>query len=261
MVQAIFSIGESKYDAKSNYTYLVWGLLAKRKGRKMVTREDLPIRVAMLLLTCLIVFGSGPHSFAQQQKQNNNEPEDLFDMSIEELMNLEITTASKKKEKLFDAPATAYVITSEDIRRSEATSIPDALWMVPGLQVARMNANKWAITSRDFNGEFANKMLVIIDGRSIYTPHFDGVCWDTHDVMLEDVERIEVIRGPGGTLWGANAVNSIINIITKDAKDTQGGLLSGGGGTEEQGFGAARYGDKIDENTYDKDRLNKGANN
>ena len=108
------------------------------------------------MLTCLIVFGSGPHSFAQQQ--DVNEPEDFFDMSIEELMNLEITTASKKKEKLFETPAAAYVITSEDIRYSGATSIPDALRMVPGLQVARMNANKWAVTSRGFNGEFADKI-------------------------------------------------------------------------------------------------------
>jgi iron complex outermembrane receptor protein len=214
----------------------------------MVMRNNSLIKTLLLAVTGLIVFGPGVHSFAQQQEAN--EPEDFFDMSIEELMNLEITTASKKKEKLFETPAAAYVITSEDIRRSGATSIPDALRMVPGLQVARINANKWAITSRGFNNEFADKMLVMIDGRSIYTPHYGGVRWDTHDVMLEDIERIEVIRGPGGTLWGANAVNGIINIITKNAKDTQGGLLSGGGGTEEQGFGAARYGDKIDENTY-----------
>ncbi len=184
------------------------------------------------------------------ERQDTNEPDDFFDMSIEELMDIEITTASKKEEKLFEAPAAAYVITSEDIRRSGATSIPDALRMVPGLQVARINSNKWAVSSRGFNNEFANKMLVMIDGRSIYTPHYGGVRWDTHDVMLEDVERIEIIRGPGGTLWGANATNGIINIITREARDTQGGLLSGGSGTEEEGFGAVRYGDKIDDKTY-----------
>jgi len=139
---------------------------------------------------------------------------------------------------------------SEDIRRSGATSIMDALRMVPGLHVARINANKWAISSRGFNNEFANKMLVMIDGRSIYTPHYGGVRWDTYDVMLEDVERIEVIRGPGGTLWGANAVNGIINIFTKHTRDTQGTLVTGGGGTEEQGFGAVRYGDKMGDNTH-----------
>jgi len=165
-------------------------------------------------------------------------------------MDIEITTASKKEEKLFETPAAAYVITSEDIRRSGATSIPDALRMVPGLQVARINSNKWAVSSRGFNTEFANKMLVMIDGRSIYTPHYGGIRWDTHDVVLEDVEHIEVIRGPGGILWGANAINGIINIITKDARDTQGGFLSGGSGTEEQGFGTVRYGDKIDDKTY-----------
>ena len=114
--------------------------------------------------------------------------------------------------------------------------------MVPGLQVARIDANKWAITSRGFNGRFANKLLVLIDGRSVYTPLFSGVFWDIQDTMLEDVERIEVIRGPGATLWGANAVNGIINIITKQAKETQGGLVTAGAGTEERSFGSVRPG-------------------
>lgn len=214
----------------------------------MVMRKNFLIRTLVLMVTGLIVFGPAPHSFAQQQ--DANEPEDFFEMSIEELMNIEITTASKKEEKLFKTPAATYVITSEDIRRSGATSIMEALRMVPGLQVARINANKWAISSRGFNQEFANKMLVMIDGRSIYTPHYGGVRWDTHDVMLEDIERIEVIRGPGGTLWGANAINGIINIIMKNAKDTQGVLATGGGGTEEEGFGAVRYGGRIYDKTY-----------
>jgi len=200
------------------------------------------------VLVGLIVFCSSPHLLARQQDANQSE--DLFEMPIEKLMDIEITTASKKEEKLFKTAAAAYVITSEDIRRSGATSIMDALRMVPGLQVARINANKWAISSRGFNDEFADKMLVMIDGRSIYTPYYGGIRWDTHDVMLEDVERIEVIRGPGGTLWGSNAINGIINIITKNAKDTQGGLLTGGAGTEEEGSGAVRYGDKIDDKTY-----------
>jgi len=214
----------------------------------MATEKETPLRRLTLVCALSVVFAGVPQTLAAQL--DANEPEDFFDMSIEELMDIRITTASKKEEKLFETPAAAYVITSEDIRRSGATSIPDALRMVPGLHVARMNSNKWAVTSRGFNSEFADKMLVMIDGRTVYSPHFGGVRWDTHDVMLVDVERIEVIRGPGGTLWGASAVNGIINIIMKDAKDTQGGLLSSGGGTEEQGFGAVRYGDKIDENTH-----------
>ena len=122
--------------------------------------------------------------------------------------------------------------------------------MAPGVQVAQITANTWAISIRGFNAEFANELLVMVDGRSIYNSFYGGVFWDMHDVMLQDVERIEIIRGPGGTLWGANAVNGIINIITKNAADTQGGLLTGGGGSEEQGFGAFRYGGKIDENTF-----------
>jgi iron complex outermembrane receptor protein len=174
----------------------------------------------------------------------------LLAMSLEDLMDLEVTLVSKKKEKLFTAPAAIYVVTAEDIRRSGATSIPEALRMVPGLQVARINSSCWAISSRGFNKEFANKLLVLIDGRSVYTPLFAGVYWNRNDVMMEDVERIEVIRGPGATLWGANAVNGIINIITKKAQDTQGGMLTGGGGTEELGYGAARYGGSLGEKGY-----------
>jgi len=205
------------------------------------------MRVIVIALLGVTLGDHWALAFAQQRDANGSD--DFFEMSIEELMDVEITTASKKEEKLFETASAAYVLTSEDIRRSGATSIMDALRMVPGLHVARINANKWAISARGFNNEFANKMLVMIDGRSIYTPHYGGVRWDTYDVMLEDVERIEVIRGPGGTLWGANAVNGIINIITKHTKDTQGALLSGGGGTEEQGFGAVRYGDTMGENT------------
>lgn len=198
------------------------------------------------MLSSLFDFGS--NVFADEQLPNKQT--DFFEMSIEELMNIEITTFSKKEEKLFKTPAAAYVITSEDIRRSGVTSIMEALRMAPGMEVARINANKWAVSARGFNDEYADKLLVMIDGRSIYTPHYGGVRWDTHDVMLEDVEQIEVIRGPGGTLWGANAINGIINIITKNAKDTQGILVTGGGGTEEEGFGAARYGGKINDKTY-----------
>jgi iron complex outermembrane receptor protein len=159
-------------------------------------------------------------------------PDDLLDMSLEALMDIEITSVSKKPQKKSTAAAAVFVITNDDLRRWGVTNIPDALRRVPGLQVARIDANKWAITSRGFNSRFANKLLVLIDGRSIYTPLFAGVYWDANQVMLEDVERIEVIRGPGGTLWGANAVNGVINIITKSAADTQGTLVAAGAGNE-----------------------------
>ncbi len=177
---------------------------------------------------------------------------DLTEMSLDELMNIEITSVSKKPEKLSKSSAAVFVITQEDIRRSGATSIPEVLRMVPGVQVARIDANKWAISTRGFSGRFANKLLVLIDGRSVYTPLFSGVFWDSQDTLLEDIERIEVIRGPGASLWGANAVNGVINIITKHTKDTQGGLISTGAGTEEQGFGNLRYGWKLGRNAYSR---------
>ncbi|NOZ68792.1 MAG: TonB-dependent receptor plug domain-containing protein, partial [Deferribacteres bacterium] len=156
---------------------------------------------------------------------------DITELSLEELMDMKITSVSKKPQKMYDAAAAVFVITQDDIRRSGVTSIPEALRLVPGLEVARIDANKWAITSRGFNGRFANKLLVLIDGRSVYTPLFSGVFWQMKDTVLEDVERIEVIRGPGATLWGANAVNGVINIITKNAEETQGGLVSARIGT------------------------------
>lgn len=174
---------------------------------------------------------------------------DITRLSIEELLSVKITSVSKKPEQITHAPAAVYVLTSEDIRHSGATSIPEALRLVPGVNVASIDANKWAISIRGFNGQTANKLLVLIDGRSIYDPLFSGVLWETKDVMLENIERIEVIRGPGGTLWGANAVNGVINIITKSAMETQGGLVAAGGGTEEK-FVNVRYGYELAANHY-----------
>src|SRR5712671_5528396 len=182
--------------------------------------------------------------------QNSQKVPDVTSMSVEDLMNLQVTSVSKHTQKLADAAAAIFVLTQEDIRRSGATSVPEALRLVPGLEVARIDENKWAIGSRGFNGRFDNKLLVLIDGRSVYTPLFSGVYWDVEDVPLEDIERIEVIRGPGATLWGANAVNGVINIITKPAKDTQSALVTAGAGTEERGSGGVRYGNKIGDNTY-----------
>lgn len=166
----------------------------------------------------------------------------LLNMSLEELMNIEVTSVSKKEELLFETAAAAYVLTGKDIRRSGVTTIPDALRLVPGAQVAQISANKWAVSLRGFNGQFASKLLVLIDGRSVYTPLFAGVYWDVQDISLADVDRIEVIRGPGAALWGANAVNGIINIITRDARESQGGLVKGMGGNEERGTVMMRYG-------------------
>jgi iron complex outermembrane receptor protein len=174
---------------------------------------------------------------------------DIFDKSLDELMNIKVTSVSKKTEKLSDAASAIFVITQDDIRRSGVTSIPEALRLSPGLEVARQDSHTWAISSRGFNDEFANQLLVLIDGRSVYTPLFAGVYWDVQDLLLEDVDRIEVIRGPGGTLWGANAVNGVINITTKSAKDTQGVLVTGGAGSEELGFGV-RYGAQVNQNGY-----------
>ncbi len=165
---------------------------------------------------------------------------DLTNLPLEELMKIEVTSVSRAREPLSKAAAAVTVITSQDIQQSGATSIPEALRLAPGVQVARVDSHTWAVSARGFNDVFANKLLVMIDGRSIYTPLFSGVFWDQQDTLLEDIERIEVIRGPGATLWGANAVNGVINIITKSAKDTPGLLISGGTGTEELGFGAIR---------------------
>src|SRR5438093_5352196 len=165
---------------------------------------------------------------------------DLADLSIEELSNIQITSVSRHAERLSDAPASIFVITGEDIRRSGATRLAEALRLAPNLEVARVSASSYAISARGFNNTVANKLLVLIDGRTVYTPLFSGVFWDAQDVMLEDVERIEVISGPGASLWGANAVNGVINVITRDAKDTQGLLVTGGGGTQLSRGASAR---------------------
>lgn len=184
-------------------------------------------------------------------------PADITKLSLEELLAVEITSVSKKAEKASDAAAAVFVINQEDIKRSGATTLPEVLRMAPGLQVARIDANKWAVSSRGFNGFSSNKLLVLMDGRTMYNPLFSGVLWDTQDTMLDDIERIEVIRGPGASLWGANAVNGVINVITKHSADTQGGLLTAGTGTEENGFGSLRYGAKVNDRTtyrvYGKD--------
>ena len=171
----------------------------------------------------------------------------LKQLSLEQLMNVEVTSLSKKEQRVGDTAAAIHVITQEEIHRSGVTSIPEALRLAPGVTVSRADGNSWAIGIRGFGSALSRSVLVLIDGRSVYTPLFAGVYWEAQDTLLEDIDRIEVIRGSGGTIWGANAVNGVINIITKSAAETQGLLVTGGGGSEEKGFGGIRYGGKIGE--------------
>ena len=172
------------------------------------------------------------------------------DLSLEELLQVEVTSASRKTERLHDVAAAVFVISRDDIERSGATSIPDLLSMAPGVSVARLASNRWAVSVRGFNERFSNKLLVLMDGRSIYSPLFSGVMWENEDTPLEDIERIEVIRGPGAAMWGANAVNGVINIITRRARDTQGDLLVAGVGTENHAFTSFRHGGEAGDGHY-----------
>jgi iron complex outermembrane recepter protein len=171
-------------------------------------------------------------------------------LSIEELVELEVTTVSRRAEPLTGSPSAVHVVTSEDIRRSGARDIPDALRLATGIHVARAGNHTWSISSRGFNSTVANKMQVLLDGRSVYSPLFSWVFWDSLDTVMEDIDRIEVIRGPGATMWGANAVNGVINIITKDARSTQGTLVSGGGGVGEELFTSVRHGGQIGDRVW-----------
>lgn len=186
-------------------------------------------------------------AFADSQ---NSVPSDLTQISLEELMRVQVTSVSKKEQQAWKSAAAIFVITQDDIRQSGATNIPDVLRMVPGVDVARIDANTWAISIRGFNYRYASNLLVMIDGRTVYTPGFSGVYWDQQNVPLDDIDRIEVIRGPGGTVWGANAVNGVINIITKSADETQGGLISAGTGSEQSGRGLAQYGGAAGQHGY-----------
>jgi iron complex outermembrane receptor protein len=176
--------------------------------------------------------------------------DDLFDMSLESLMQVEVTSVAKKPQQIEDTTAAIYVISREDILRSGVTTIPEALRLAPGVNIAHTSSNQWSISIRGFNGYLSNKLLVLLDGRTIYSPIFSGVFWNQQDVLLQDIDRIEVIRGPGGTLWGANAVNGVINIITLHSKESQGGLLEASGGNVEDPSAAIRYGGKINDDAH-----------
>jgi iron complex outermembrane receptor protein len=191
-----------------------------------------------VLPVCLLL-ASGARALAQSPDAPSRP---LTALSLEELGAIEVTSVSKQPEQVWQTPVAITVISSDDIRRSGATSIPEVLRLAPGVQVSRIDADHWAVGIRGFADQFSKSMLVLIDGRSIYTPLFAGMYWPAHDTLLEDIDRIEVIRGPGGTIWGANAVNGVINIITKAAADTQGTLVSGGAGNVDHALAGARYG-------------------
>src|SRR5277367_5505651 len=184
---------------------------------------------------------ASPSSPAWSQQKST----DLTEQSLEDLMNVEVTSVSKTAQTLSRTAAAVFVISPEDISRSGARNIPDLLRMVPGMDVSEINGNTWAINVRGFNARFSNDLLVLVDGRPVYTQTFGGVFWDVLNLPLEDVERIEVIRGPGGSVWGANAVNGVVNIITKKASETHGGLVIAGGGNTDQGFATTQYGGSV----------------
>jgi len=227
----------------------------------MCISRTFPAVISITLLITGITTGDGSKSHAADvssgghgivkttEKPAAEDPMDsLFEMSLDELMALKVISVAKRPQPLSESPAAVFVITAEDIRRSGATCVPEALRLAPGVHVGRIDGNKWAIAIRGFNSRFTNKLLVLMDGRSVYTPIFGGVYWDVQDTLMADIDRIEVIRGPGGTQWGANAVSGVINIITKNSRETQGGLLTLGGGSEERFFGGFRYGGRIGKN-------------
>ena len=200
-----------------------------------VTEEKYVTWLAHALFFAWVLAGAPPASASQ----------DLADATIEELLQTKVTSVAKKSQTAWRTAAAVYVIAQEDIRRSGATTIPDLLRMAPGVNVARIDSTRWAISVRGFNAEFSNKLLVLIDGRSVYTPVYSGVFWDVSDTLVEDIDRIEVIRGPGATMWGANAVNAVINIITKHSRATQGTMMMAGSGSEEQAIAAVRTGGSV----------------
>ena len=210
-------------------------------------RQAVLVRQTAMLVG--LSLGLAAASAADRDPVNHASP-GVADLSLEDLVNVKVTSVSKQEENLNDAAAAIFVLSNDDIRRSGATTVADALRLVPGLQVAAIDSGNWAVSARGFNSQFANKLLVMIDGRTVYSPLFSGVYWDAQQLFLDDVDRIEVIRGPGATVWGANAVNGVINILSRSARETQGSLLYGGGGDVHLALGGARYGGKINDETY-----------
>ncbi len=181
------------------------------------------------------------NSFSSSSINDNS----LFDLSLEELMDYKITSVMRREESISESPSAIQVITKEQIKLAGVSSLPEALRLATNLQVARQNANQWIISARGFSSDAGNKLLVLIDGRSVYTPLLSGVFWDRQNYLLEDIDRIEVISGPGGTLWGANAVNGVINIITRSANDTKGFFIEASAGSQLKKQFGIRFGDSV----------------
>jgi iron complex outermembrane receptor protein len=205
------------------------------KAKTVAPRQTRVIK-GLVVLACL---GTGARAEAVET--------DLTQLSIEDLMQVKVVSATKVEQTLQDTAAAVFVITAEDIRRSGATVIPEVLRLAPGVEVARIDASRWSVTIRGFAGTYSNKLLVLVDGRSIYTPLFSGVNWEVEGPPLDEIEQIEIVRGPGGSLWGANAVNGVINIITKHTKDTQGGMVTLTAGNKERAIASVRYADQLGE--------------
>jgi iron complex outermembrane recepter protein len=223
--------------------------MMQKQGRFKTGVASVQVLTVVLMACAWILFSPAMVRSAETDPENSGDSTDFTEFSLEELKDVVIVSASKKPEMVSDTAAAVYVVTQEDIRRSGVTSIPEALRLAPGVHVARITATDWAINIRGLNSQFAQNLLVLIDGRSVYTHVFSGVFWDIQDTVLEDIERIEVIRGPGAAIWGANAVNGVINIITKRAAQTQGGQAIVLGGSQEQ-LASVRYGGTLDNQAH-----------
>lgn len=207
------------------------------------TRDEGDGARGLVMTLCLLLATGFARARLGAAAPSQNE-KNLAAMNLAELGNIKVTTYSKEPEEIWRTPAAIYVITQDDIRRSGATTIPDVLRLAPGVEVAQMDSDHWAVAIRGFNSQFSRNLLVLIDGRKVYSPLQGGVYWEFEMVPLDDIDRIEIIRGPGGTIWGPNAVDGVINIITKNAKDTHGSLLTAGGGNVDRARGEYRYGGK-----------------
>ncbi len=213
-------------------------------------RQRLRIGACVVAVACSVQAEDAPPAIAPAPAHTDGHSATFRDLSLEDLMNIEVTSVSRHPEKLSDAPSAIQVITGDDIANSGALTLPEALRLAPNLNVAQVNASQWAISARGFDGVLANKLLVMIDGRTVYSPLYGGVFWDVQNVMLADVDRIEVVSGPGGTLWGANAVNGVINVVSKSAEDTQGVFASAEYGSGMRDSAEIRYGGKLADDLY-----------
>ncbi|PYR00225.1 MAG: hypothetical protein DMF96_04065 [Acidobacteria bacterium] len=229
------------------------GVMLARAIKADASIADVPLtmmtslgQIARSLVLMLALSGIATEATAQAGPLST----DLGRATLEDLLKIQITSASRKEQRADDTPSAVSVITQDEIRRSGMRTLPELFRLVPGVQVAQINSSTWAVSIRGLNDQFSNKLLVLIDGRSVYKRNSSGVFWDLEDVVLDDIDRIEVVRGPGGAVWGANAVNGVINVVTKSAKDTPGALVRVGGGTFDGTGVTARYGGSFGNAAY-----------